>query len=411
MNILDIRTSMGIQAIAREVDLFHSYRLDLRSGIWFTKKWYANLRTGGRLSKWMSFTVQVEFYLAVAMREPVAKLRHLKRRAKAGPEPPVSGGKCISVYDFFQQTYNITIKDTNLPVINVGFRDEIETGSDPENDQACSAQTCSKCSNYCHIWARDTGNCETLGIGCEDLNLRTFGLDLVPKLISAGPGRDTRRDDAALKPTIDTLTKTLRETGINAVNCIRGQHTVVNDVERGIDTAIHTFTCSPSPPTFILVILPAADSGIYNQVKYVCDVKESLLNMCVVANKFAKPNSDQNFANVALKFNPKLGGRNQFLESSKLRLLSEGKIMVVGIDVTHPSPGSSSQAPSVAGIAASADRNLAPWLVGLKIQTDRQEMMTDLDNMLKPRLNLWMNRNGWLCALIQTPTKLAPFLC
>ena len=209
-----------------------------------------------------------------------------------------------------------------------------------------------------------------------------------------GGRHDPWENDAALKPTIDAFTNTLRETGINASNCIRGQHIVVRDVERDIDTAIHTFASNPKPPMFLLVILPAPDTAIYNRVKYVCDVQEGLHNMCVVANKFARPDNTQYFANVALKVNLKLGGRNQFLENAKLGLLSEGKTMVVGIDVTHPSPGSSSDAPSVAGIVASVDKNLAQWPAGLRIQTARQEMVADLDNLLKTRLNLWMKCNG-----------------
>lgn len=207
-------------------------------------------------------------------------------------------------------------------------------------------------------------------------------------------GRDPWSNDAALKPTIDAFTATLRETGISASHCIRGQHIVVRDVERDIDTAIHTFTRNPKPPMFLLVILPAADVAIYSRVKYVCDIQEGLLNVCVVANKFAKSNNTQYFKNVALKVNLKLGGQNQFLEKSKLGLLSEGRTMIVGIDVTHPSPGSSPEAPSVAGIVASVDNNLAQWPAGLRVQAARQEMVADLDNMLKSRLNLWMEHNG-----------------
>lgn len=212
--------------------------------------------------------------------------------------------------------------------------------------------------------------------------------------LSYPSGRDPWRNDAALKPTIDAFTNTLRDTGINAGNCMRGQHIVVRDVVWDIDTAIHTFASSPKPPMFLLVILPAADTAIYNRVKYVCDVKEGLLNACVVANKFAKPSNNQYFANVALKVNLKLGGQNQLLENAKLGLLSEGKTMVVGIDVTHPSPGSSSEAPSVASIVASVDKNLAQWPAAVRIQAARQEMVADLDNMLKSRLNLWLKYNG-----------------
>ncbi|KAI1829183.1 hypothetical protein CBS147337_10022 [Penicillium roqueforti] len=212
--------------------------------------------------------------------------------------------------------------------------------------------------------------------------------------LSFPSGRGPWKDDVALKPTIDTFTSTLRQTGINAANCTLGQHIVVTDVEQDVDHAIQAFTRSPKPPMFILVILPAADSAIYNRIKYVCDVREGLPNVCVVANKFAKPDNTQYFANVALKVNLKLGGRNQFLENAKLDIIAEGKTMVVGIDVTHPSPGSSSEAPSVAGIVASVDKHLAQWPAVLSIQKSRQEMVTDLGDMLKSRLSLWMKHNG-----------------
>jgi hypothetical protein len=189
----------------------------------------------------------------------------------------------------------------------------------------------------------------------------------------------------------------LRNVGINAKNCSLGLHISVTagSLESDIDAAIHRFTSSPKkpPPSLLLVIVPKDDTAIYNRVKYACDVREGLLNVCVVASKFAKAN-DQYFANVALKFNLKLGGQNQFLDTSKLGILSEGKTMVVGIDVTHPSPGSSSNAPSVAGIVASVDRWLAQWPADLQIQPARQELVTGLDSLLKSRLMLWAKRNG-----------------
>lgn len=207
-------------------------------------------------------------------------------------------------------------------------------------------------------------------------------------------GRDPWKDNAALKPTVDAFTDTLRQTGINVNNCTLGQHIVVNDVDQDIDTAVKKFTASPKPPLFILVILPAADTAIYNRVKYVCDVKEGLPNICVVANKFAKPRNDQYFSNIALKLNLKLGGRNQLLDAARLGIVSEGKTMVVGLDVTHPSPGSSPDAPSVAAIVASVDKSLGQWPADLRIQPARQEMVASLDLMLRSRLDLWKKHNG-----------------
>lgn len=107
-------------------------------------------------------------------------------------------------------------------------------------------------------------------------------------------------------------------------------------------------------------------TSVYKCVKTVCDIKYGILNVCVLDSKFSKAN-DQYFANVGLKFNLKLGGRNHTLDSSKMGIIREKKTMVVGIDVTHPSPGSSPDAPSVAGIVASVDEWLGQWPAELRI--------------------------------------------
>ncbi len=66
---------------------------------------------------------------------------------------------------------------------------------------------------------------------------------------------------------------------------------------------------------------------------------------------------DQYFGNISLKFNLKAGGVNQILDPPKMGVIAEGKTMVVGIDVTHPSPGSKDGAPSAAAGVASIDKS------------------------------------------------------
>lgn len=61
-----------------------------------------------------------------------------------------------------------------------------------------------------------------------------------------------------------------------------------------------------------------------------------------------------------------LGGVNQSLNPAKLCILGEGKTMVVGRDVTHPSPGSADSAPSVAAIVASVDKMLGQWPANIR---------------------------------------------
>ncbi|ODH50468.1 hypothetical protein GX48_03429 [Paracoccidioides brasiliensis] len=63
--------------------------------------------------------------------------------------------------------------------------------------------------------------------------------------------------------------------------------------------------------------------------------------------------------------------------------------MVVGIDDTHPSPGSASNTPSIAGVVAFMNSQVAQWPADLRIQTSCQEMVSVLDDLLKTRLILW----------------------
>ena len=99
-------------------------------------------------------------------------------------------------------------------------------------------------------------------------------------------------------------------------------------------------------------------------------------------------------ANVALKFNLKNGGANQSLPDDKLGILKDGKTMVVGIDVTHPSPGSIEGVPSIAGVVASIDKKYAQWPASIRPNPSRKEMVDNLDQMIIERLQLWSKKNN-----------------
>lgn len=140
----------------------------------------------------------------------------------------------------------------------------------------------------------------------------------------------------------------------------------------------------------MIVILTSPSSSIYNQVKRAGDVKLGVHTICMQWSKVVTDKgTEQLFTNIAHKINLKLGGINHILDSKQLGIISEDKTMVVGIDVTHPSPGSNSNAPSVASMVASIDKKLAQWPADIRIQKARQEMVSDLEGMLKVRLGLW----------------------
>lgn len=146
-------------------------------------------------------------------------------------------------------------------------------------------------------------------------------------------------------------------------------------------------------PQLILGILFAKESQVYNIVKQVCDVRCGVRNVNVQAEKISRNAGPQYWANVGLKINLKLGGANQTLRNSDMGFFADGKTMLVGLDVTHPSPGSTSSAPSVVGIVASVDAQLAQWPADIRIQPARQEMVSDLDGLLQSRIKIWANHN------------------
>ncbi|KAI5840506.1 Piwi domain-containing protein [Morchella snyderi] len=145
-------------------------------------------------------------------------------------------------------------------------------------------------------------------------------------------------------------------------------------------------------PKIILVFLPSTDKAVYSMVKYLGDVKYGISTVCAQSSKISKMNP-QYMANVALKFNLKLMGRNHGLPSSDLGMLADGTTMIVGCDVTHPSPGSLKGTPSIAGVVASVDAHFAQWPASLRLQESRKEMISGLKEMMVERLQRWNSIN------------------
>jgi eukaryotic translation initiation factor 2C len=164
-----------------------------------------------------------------------------------------------------------------------------------------------------------------------------------------------------------------------------------------IQSMMQKVTASDKSVGLVYVLLPTADVAAHNRVNYVGDILYGIHTICSLGAKATKEKGrDQYLANIALKVNGKLLGINQSLDMSKLGIIAEGKTMVVGIDVSHPSPGSLSSAPSVAAVVASTDKNLSQFPCELSIQEGRKEMITDLGALFKSRLDLWKSRNKTL---------------
>ena len=99
-----------------------------------------------------------------------------------------------------------------------------------------------------------------------------------------------------------------------------------------------------------LIVLPNAEAPLYNRIKTAGDIMGGIQTTCVTEDKFMGRGCDdrQYFSNVSLKINLKLGGVNHIANDIDLPVISQGKTMVVGYDVTHPAPSKDSRSNDVA---------------------------------------------------------------
>ncbi|KAF1931392.1 Piwi-domain-containing protein [Didymella exigua CBS 183.55] len=146
-------------------------------------------------------------------------------------------------------------------------------------------------------------------------------------------------------------------------------------------------------PNFLFILLPSDNATLYDAIKYVCDCQLGIPNICNIGQKFSKERGQmQYFANVAMKFNQKLGGVNHTVGAKSMSPL-DPRTIIFGIDVTHPSPGSSETAPSIAGVVASVDAIFSQYPASMRTQKGRTEMVNELEEMIIERLKLWQMRN------------------
>lgn len=123
----------------------------------------------------------------------------------------------------------------------------------------------------------------------------------------------------------------------------------------------------------VLVLLSVRDKlnrPIYAAIKYVADVQCGISTVCTHWEKMVKDwrKMSMHIANLALKFNLKLGGVNHELSPADLGMLEDGNVMMVGADVTHSSPGSVKTAPSIASVVASIDGKYCQYPCSMRVQ-------------------------------------------
>ncbi|CAL5209616.1 unnamed protein product [Lathyrus oleraceus] len=130
----------------------------------------------------------------------------------------------------------------------------------------------------------------------------------------------------------------------------------------------------------LLAILPDNNGSLYGDLKRICETDLGIISQCCLTKHVFKI-SKQYLANVSLKINVKMGGRNTVLldaVSYRIPLVSDIPTIIFGADVTHPENGEDTS-PSIAAVVASQDWPEVTKYAGLVCaQAHRQELIQDL---------------------------------
>lgn len=133
-----------------------------------------------------------------------------------------------------------------------------------------------------------------------------------------------------------------------------------------------------SKPEFILCVKPDQGAGLYGEIKRASDSFFGIVSQCMLSKHIQKC-SPQYIANILLKVNAKLGGKNAII-GGKLPKFSDCPTIIFGADVTHPSPMDTSR-PSIAALAGSMDQYGAYHAGSIRKQGHRVEQIEDLQGM------------------------------
>ncbi|KAL6409509.1 hypothetical protein AUP68_05884 [Ilyonectria robusta] len=354
-------------------------------------------------------------------------------------ETPGQQGRYVSVFDYYKEKYNVSLKD--YPLLNMGSADkptyvpaefvEIQPGQSVKA-KLMPRETTDMVNFACrspYANAFSITNDGRGALGLDDGSLDQFGISVDKHLLTVQgrvlpcPGV-TYMEKKKPKPlhvrpmnaswnmrdvkVFKSGTMINRWSFVNIVPDRAGPvaRPVVEDFARFMsDMGININTSMVTPPTeamsadnvvygsalegffswakqngiqFLLVILGSMDSEVYAKVKTLGDCTYGIQTSCVQGHfkKFGG-SSPGYFANVALKWNLKAGGVNHKLRDD-LDLLKGGKTIVVGYDVTHPTnmpAGKSDEIPSLVGLVASIDRDMGQWPSISWEQASKQEML------------------------------------
>lgn len=145
----------------------------------------------------------------------------------------------------------------------------------------------------------------------------------------------------------------------------------------------------------IIFILPINyTNDVYKKVKTYAEASNNstTITQCLRNENFSKLFKPVFCANLVLKINAKLNGKNWTIGGRCYELYKAKPTMCIGADVSHPGVGDLERQ-SIAAVVASTDNSLANFKTCIRYQKRREEIIEDLKEMVLEHLEKYCNVN------------------
>ncbi|XP_037907750.1 protein argonaute-2-like isoform X1 [Hermetia illucens] len=144
----------------------------------------------------------------------------------------------------------------------------------------------------------------------------------------------------------------------------------------------------------IVFVIIDSFADTYSKVKQIAEIDLKIVTQCVKWVTVQKKMDQSTIANIFLKVNAKLNGVNHMLRPSmEIKFIKNTAVMLLGADVTHPSPDQS-HIPSVVGVVASHDVNAFQYNACWRLQDAKKEMIEDMENIVLEQLHFFNRKRN-----------------
>ncbi|KAI9714677.1 MAG: hypothetical protein M1812_006342 [Candelaria pacifica] len=206
-------------------------------------------------------------------------------------------------------------------------------------------------------------------------------------------------DDLTIENWLRTATNAFRALGINVPNggvpWLKGNPQgniaiLVGELMQKVHNAFG------GKPQLLLFLIHSGCDPLYKAIKNVSDMQFGVASQVMLVEK-AIHNARgqlQYLANIGLKVNVKLGGVNSTVH---IPLFQQQRYMLMGGDVSHPSPAQlrmNPPPPSFSALTGSWDRDCTAYTAVTSAQFAKEQLISDFDKMAEELLSRYREKNN-----------------